>query len=506
MYLCNMGIIIRQGIKSSVVSYIGVVIGTINVLYLYNKFLSPAQLGLYLALTSFPLVFSGIAHLGTPLVGVRFFNQFADTEKQHNGLLGYLLIVPFVGFLLFCLLFYGNQDLLKSLYIGNSPLLVQYFWTFPLLTFLLMYCSVFENYSRSHLRIVVPTISREIVLKLGNSVLAVGFGTGFLSFDQLVLGIIGILAVALLVNILYIKWLGRLYLQFSLKAFTKTKLKEMWAYGLWTLLGGLAGIILPHIEKLMLPAFAGGLDAAAIFSIASSIALVIVIPRNTVASVSEPLLAESFQTNDHENIKNIYQKSAITLGIVGCFLFLGIWCNIDDIFGLIPNESIYRQGRYVVLFVGLYAVIDMATGLNSELLKNSKYYKIDFGFYVIRCVALIATNLLLIPKYGYNGAAMAMLLSTIVYNFVKYVFIYNKLGLSPFTTNTLKLILLFVGCWALVYGIDQILLAEIHLLIRIAIRSIIILTVFGGGVYGFKLSSDINNVIHFIFKKAKLRD
>jgi O-antigen/teichoic acid export membrane protein len=356
------------------------------------------------------------------------------------------------------------------------------------------------------LRIVVPTISREIVLKLGNSVLAVGFGTGFLSFDQLVLGIIGILAVALLVNILYIKWLGRLYLQFSLKAFTKTKLKEMWAYGLWTLLGGLAGIILPHIEKLMLPAFAGGLDAAAIFSIASSIALVIVIPRNTVASVSEPLLAESFQTNDHENIKNIYQKSAITLGIVGCFLFLGIWCNIDDIFGLIPNESIYRQGRYVVLFVGLYAVIDMATGLNSELLKNSKYYKIDFGFYVIRCVALIATNLLLIPKYGYNGAAMAMLLSTIVYNFVKYVFIYNKLGLSPFTTNTLKLILLFVGCWALVYGIDQILLAEIHLLIRIAIRSIIILTVFGGGVYGFKLSSDINNVIHFILKKAKLRD
>ena len=92
-----MGIIIRQSLKNSVVTYVGVVIGTLNVLFLYNKFLTPEQLGLYTALTSFPLVFAGFAHLGTPHVGVRFFNQFVDSKRQHNGFLGYILMAPLIG-------------------------------------------------------------------------------------------------------------------------------------------------------------------------------------------------------------------------------------------------------------------------------------------------------------------------------------------------------------------------------------------------------------------------
>ena len=39
-----MGIIIRQGLKSSIVTYVGTAVGVLNVLVIYNKFLTQEQL------------------------------------------------------------------------------------------------------------------------------------------------------------------------------------------------------------------------------------------------------------------------------------------------------------------------------------------------------------------------------------------------------------------------------------------------------------------------------
>jgi O-antigen/teichoic acid export membrane protein len=308
-----MGIIIRQSIKNSVVTYVGVAIGTLNVLFLYNKFLSTEQLGLYTALTSFPLVFAGFAHLGTPHVGVRFFSQFADSEHQHNGFLGYLLFAPFVGFITFLLVYIGLKPSFQAAYSENSPLLLNYYWVLPVITFLLIYQTILETYSKVHLRIVVPAIIREIFLKLSNSSLALLFGFHYITFNQLVLGIVLAYCLSVCFLIVYIKILGRLYLRLDFSFFRKPIFKEMYQYGMWTMLGGATATALPHLEKMILPANNGGLANTAIFNIALSIGLVIAIPRNAIASISEPLLAESWRNNDLRHVGEIYQKSALNL-------------------------------------------------------------------------------------------------------------------------------------------------------------------------------------------------
>ena len=497
-----MGIIIRQSIKNSVVTYVGVAIGTLNVLFLYNKFLSPEQLGLYTALTSFPLVFAGFAHLGTPHVGVRFFNQFADAEQKHRGFFGYLLLAPLLGFLTFLLVYAGLSQSFRAIYTQNSPLLINYYWTFPVITFLLIYQTILETYSKVHLRIVVPAIIREIFLKLTNSALALLFGFQYLSFNQLVLGIITAYFLAVCFLLIYIKFLGKFYLRLDFSFVRKPIFKEMYQYGFWTMLGGATATILPHIEKLMLPAYTGGLERTAIFNIALSIGLVIAIPRNAIASISDPLLAESWRNNDLEHVGEIYQKSALNLLIVGTFLFLGIWCNIDSIFQLIPNSIIYQKGKFVVLMVSLYSLFDMATGLNSEILKNSPFFRYDLFLYVIRFVILLVTNLILIPLYSYNGAALAMLISGVVYNLIKFGFIKQKMNLQPFGNQTIKVFLLGI----FTYGITLILpIFEgklIHSLINIIIKSLTILVIFGGGVLFLNVSDDLSNLVKTLTKKV----
>lgn len=497
-----MGIVIRQSIKSSIVTYVGVIIGTVNVLFLYNKFLSPQQLGLYTALIGFPQVFAAFSNLGTPHVGVRFFSRFSDPDKQHNGFLGYLLLAPLVGFVLFLIAYVGVKSVFQSVYMDNSPLLIQYYWYLPFITFFLLYTSTLETYSKVHLRIVVPTILREIFLKSSNSILALLFGFKFITFDQLINGIILVYFLNICFLLIYIKILGKLYLRFDFSFLKKPIFKEMYMYGLWTILGGATATILPNIEKLMLPAYKGGLNSTAIFFIASSIGMVIAIPRNAIASISEPLLAESWKNNNLAHIEEIYQKSALNLLIVGGFLFLGIWTNIDEVFQIIPNAATYSQGKFVVLMVGLYSVFDMATGLNSEILKNSPYYKYDFGFYIIRFIVLLLVNLIFIPIYSYNGAALAMLVSVVVYNLVKFFFIKHKLQLQPFSLNTVKTILLGV----LTYGITLLIPSfegDIWMsFVNIAIKSICITIVFGGGVLFFRISEDLSRTVESLFRKV----
>ena len=496
-----MGIIIRQSLKNSVVTYIGVAIGTLNVLFLYNKFLTPEQLGLYTALTSFPLVFAGFAHLGTPHVGVRFFNQFVDAKRQHNGFLGYILIAPLIGFTTFLLIYFLLNDSFRKVYVEHSPLLIRYFWIFPIITFCLLYQAILESYSRVNLRIVVPAIIREIFLKSSNSCLALLFGFHYISFDQLVFGIVIVNILAVVFLFIYIKILGQLFLKLDFSFVRKPIFKEMVQYGLWTMMGGATATVLPHIEKLMLPAYTGGLERTAIFNIALSIGLVIAIPRNAIASISEPLLAESWQNEDLKHVEEIYQKSAINLLIIGLFLFLGVWCNIDSIFSIIPKADIYQKGKFVVLMVGLYSVFDMATGLNSEILKNSPHFRYDFVFYLIRFVILLSVNLILIPIYSYNGAAFAMLISVIVYNLVKFFFIKYKMGLQPFNLGTVKVI--FLGI--ITYGITLLIpVFEGNIgmtFLNIALKSLCIIIVFGGGVLWLDVSEDLNRTVRILINK-----
>ena len=84
------------------------------------------------------------------------------------------------------MLYLNCKPLFFYFYESNSPLLTHYYYFLLPITILLVYMNVLESYARVHLRIVVPAVVREVVLKLSNSALALLYGLSVLSFDQLV--------------------------------------------------------------------------------------------------------------------------------------------------------------------------------------------------------------------------------------------------------------------------------------------------------------------------------
>jgi O-antigen/teichoic acid export membrane protein len=109
---------------------------------------------------------------------------------------------------------------------------------------------------------------------------------------------------------IYLHFQKRLYTSLDFGFIRHPAFKEMYRYGLWVLLGGASAALLPHIEKVLLPAFEGGLGSTAIFDIASRIALVISIPRNSIVMISAPIISEAYARNDIAHIDTIYKKSS----------------------------------------------------------------------------------------------------------------------------------------------------------------------------------------------------
>lgn len=496
-----MGIIIRQGVKYSTVAYVGVVIGAINTVWLFPKLLSPEQIGLLRLFQDSGLFIASFVQLSASNLADRFFPMFKTQDKTHNGLLFLLLTFPLVGFLLFTALFLGLRDFWLGIYQEKSPAVNEYYFYFLPLVLLMMYQLILEAYSRVNLRIVVPGIFREIVLKAATGLLVAAYFLQWIIFDQLILYLAAAygLVVALLLG--YLANLRVLHLRPKLRFLNKPLLREMGTYGAFILLGGAGTLIVSRIDFLMLGALIGTREVA-IYTIAFFIGTVIEIPRRAIAQISTPILSQAWKQNDLPKIDEIYKKSALNQLIVGALLFLGIWCNVDAIFNLIPNGEIYRPGKYVILFIAVMRLFDMATGVNGEIILQSRYYRFNLISIAILAGLMIVTNLIFIPLYGMNGAAFSSALSVLLYNVLKFLFLWTKFRLQPFSRKTPVVLIIATGAYLVSLLVPAPDAAFIPSLLNILLRSAIITLLFAGLIYALRVSEELNNLMQKLRPKV----
>ncbi|MBO4621893.1 MAG: polysaccharide biosynthesis protein, partial [Paludibacteraceae bacterium] len=87
-----MGVIARQSIKGTVVTYLGVFVGFLTTFFVLTRFLSAEEIGLARVLIDTGTLFIGLAQLGTSSSIIRFFPYFKvpsskDSQERvnHNG-------------------------------------------------------------------------------------------------------------------------------------------------------------------------------------------------------------------------------------------------------------------------------------------------------------------------------------------------------------------------------------------------------------------------------------
>ena len=492
-----MGVVIRQSFISSALTYVGAVVGFFNVLWLYPKFFNDLdEIGLFRVITDTAILLVPFAQMGLSTTLVKFFPHFKNSAEKIRTLLNTFLVCSVVSFLLFCIIFYLFEKPFQE-YIGkNSPEVIPHLKVVLALIFVLVITGILESYSRSLLKIIVPNFLKEVLIRVLSAFIVTLYFLKVLDINELLISLVLVYATALMILFFYLGYLKQLSFKIDIKIFDRALVKSILQYSLFAILSSGSGLIVMKVDSIMVAAMLG-LNDNAIYTTAFYIATVIEMPRRSISQILLPLVSSNFSQGKNTVVESLYRKSSINLLIIGVLLFLGIVSNLDSLYFLIPKWQEFAPGKVVVIIIGVAKIIDMVTGVNGEIIIMSRYYK----FYIIAisllAVFIIISNYYLIPAYGLAGAAAASLLSVLVFNLSKLIFIKVKFNMQPFTVNTLKVLLL----GAAVFLMIQYLPRNPNPMVDIFIRSSIITFIYCFAIIRLKISEEVDKLYQQLLRK-----
>tara|TARA_R110000796_G_scaffold162592_4_gene279559 strand:- start:62815 stop:64290 length:1476 start_codon:yes stop_codon:yes gene_type:complete len=489
-----LGIVIKQSIRSSIIAYLGVLIGYINVLWLFPYFLEADQIGLFRLIQSSAFLMATFGQFGLGSALVKFFPKL----KDQKGFLSFIILGGVFGFILFAAFTFLFKTEITAYFAKESGLFIEYFGITLLISFILIQFQLLEAYCRSLLKIVIPTLIRDIQLRLSITVLVALYALDIITFNGLIQWLSGAYLLMVITVIFYLRQLKAFQLSFNFKFINTALLKQIMTYAVYMMIGAGGTQIVLQIDSIMVSG-ALGLDATGIYTIAFFIGVVIEMPKRSITQISAPLISQAFEKNDMPAVEKLYKQTSINQMIIGSLLLIGIWANLESLYLFIPNGEIYIQGINVVLFIGLGKLSDMIFGTNGEIIVMSKHYKFNVIAVGILAILTIALNLLLIPKYGIEGAAIASFLAMLTFNLSKFLFVWVKFKIQPFSLGSIKL-LAIIG---LVLWVNQWIPTLEQTLLDILIRSTVITVLLVGLTIGLKVSEEVNSLVFGFVNRFK---
>jgi len=456
-----MGIIQKQGVKSSFFIMIGFLIGAVNLLVLFPLFFSKNDQGLIRAMLDIGATLSVFCTLGTLPVIYKFYpfyNHYLGPKK--NELPFITLIINLIGFGILLIIGWQQKDfIIRKL--GKSPSLAQYFnYVYPYTFFLLIFYWL-EAFAWGLRKGVYSNFLRETLIRILTTLLIIAFGLKyidlavFLTFFSLLYVIPSLL---LLINLIKSQQFSFKSLQIS--SVTRRLKGKMFSFALFVFAGQFFNLLARTNDTFLIVGLRG-LNDAAIFAIATYVSAILEIPQRSLNSISIPVLATSWKNKDFANIKNIYHKSVSNLLAIGLLLFGLIWLNTDNLVNFLNWVSNKEAGGYdaiskLIFILGLAKLIDLATGVNSQIIGTSNFWKFDFFTNLFYILLSLPLNYYLIKNYNLEGLAYSNLIALCLYNSIRFLFLYKKFKLQPYTYKHGLFLLLSIGLILLVHQIPSV--------------------------------------------------
>lgn len=490
-----MGIIAKQTIKGTIWSYLGVILGFITTAYLFPNYLTPEVVGLFGLLASISVLMGQLSLLGLPGVTNRLFSYFRNKENGHNGFLRIALLFHIVGLIVFLLAFYFLKPYLIKTNIEDSPLFAQYLYLLVPMTIAVMVFTFLDSFNKMLYNAVFGTFLQEFLQRFLILGITLFFIFKLINLDLLIIGYAFVISLKAIIIIFFLVGKKEINLKPPKKSINNKMQKEIINVALFSLITGMGSTIVFSIDKIIVNQMLN-LTNTGIYTIAFYFGSLVVMPSRSLLKISGTLVADAWKKNDKKTIKNIYYKSCLNQLIIGGFLFLGIWANIDNILIILGDD--YTEAKWVIFFIGVGYLIDMITGANGQVITLSKHYKIMFLFVVIIVVSEIILLYLLIPIYGVTGGAIAVALSLLINNLARYVYLYKRYHFQPFNIHFLYIIAFYFAIYAALQIIPQ-----VHFIIDLFIRSSLI-TISSIIFFTFvPISVDIRNLFVEIIRRLK---
>lgn len=380
------------------------------------------------------------------------------------------------------------------------------------MSFFMTYLLVFETNSNLLMRIVIPKFIREVGIRLMTLVVYLLYAFDVINLDGMVISLCLTYGIATVLNIIYLFSLKKVSFKIEPAYVSKWLRKDFIFYTLFLIATSLAGNLIPVLNTFFVSGKLG-LAVAGINTIAVYIASIVEIPYRSLAAISRPHISQGMKDNNMLDVNNMTKNVSLHQFMASMFIFFLIWINIDLVYSLIPNGNVYDEAKFVVLILSVVKIINTSLNVGATVLSYSKYYYYSLLFTIILTVTAIYMNIKLIPIWGMEGAALASLVSYIVYYAFLLTFINWKIKVSPLSMRELYTVIIILS----LFGIDWLLqtymsehlisIFNVELIGKIldsAVRTLLLSVLGIVIIYKSRISKQVNDIIDKFLSMLKL--
>ena len=435
-----MSVVARQGVKYSIIGYLGFLLGTFSAIFIFPydmEFYGKLRYILPTAEIIVPIIVFGLS-----FSNVKFFAK-VNADGKHHNMLSLSLLAVIINFLIvvggFFLIAFWFPDF-KKLEIWKMKNLI-----LPL-ALVLALSSVFNKFLTNYKRVVVPNIFENFVPKLANlGAFCLFFFMGFA--EKSAYGFFFMMFVISLFGYgLYTNRLEKVKFDFDLGYFKKDNFyREILTYSLFGFLGNIGNYIAIKIDSYMIGEFIS-FEENGIYNNIYSIISLIVVPQMGLFNLSAPIINKVLANGDYNELDRFHKKTSLSLFFLGLVLFCCIAVGFPYLADFMKNGEDLRSSEPIVWVLGFAMLFDLATGFNGHIISLSRYYKFNIVVMLILAVLTITTNMLFLKHtdLGILGIAIAYAISLSLFNIIKIIFNYIKFNVFPLGIEMMYAMIL--GC------------------------------------------------------------
>jgi O-antigen/teichoic acid export membrane protein len=484
-----MGIVAKQTSLNVLIIGIAFAIGGLNTLVLYPLFLTAEEYGLVVFLLATSNLLMPLIGFGVHQTIIRFYSSY-NTKKEQQLFLSSVILLP-----LFIALIVGGIGVVFYHSISNAlsiqnPVIASYTWVIFVVALATAYFEVFYAWARVQLQSVAGNALKEIFPRLYLFLLLMALYFFGLSFQNFIVALVSGYYLRL---VLMIVWANRCY-PLRIRLHFPSNIHSILTYSVTILLASSAGSLIIDIDKFMIPQLEE-IKQTAFYAVAIFAATLVEVPARAMWQILNPLVATAINDNNSNEVNSLYRRSALNLVIVSGWFFLLINLNSEALFALLPNVG-YQQATLVVLYISLAKLITMLFGCGGAIISNSSFYQISLVFSIVMALGVSILNMIWIPLYGIDGAALATLVVVGVSIAFKIIYLQFKIKANPLSWNLFKA-LVAVG---ILYTLFQYIDWTFSPLVQIGLTSALVSVLYFLIISQFKLSNDLLRLVKRIGK------
>ncbi|MCP4970707.1 MAG: oligosaccharide flippase family protein, partial [Arcobacter sp.] len=188
-------------------------------------------------------------------------------------------------------------------------------------------------------------------------------------------------------------------------------------------------MILGWVNTLLLAYFISEAGVG-IYGSAEKLANITGISLLAINSIATPKFAEAYSTDNYKQLKQVTQKSTKMIFFTSAPILLVMIVFGKELLSLYGED--FEKGYWVLFFICITKFVSSMAGSVGYLLQMTGYQKVYQNVIFIAVLINLLFCFMLIPKYGYTGAAIAKCISTVFWNVVLVILVKKKIGFWSF--------------------------------------------------------------------------